>query len=175
MARQAEKQLAKNNVTKIAFLRNSSLGVNAFFVLVRLIWCYRSTTKKTWFLYITTNLVASLIHFQLAAMGSPKFSADGSLKSAGEDLSQAGLTEYLTDIVYMTWIIYVLVAAVTDYAWLLYLAVSVHHSVSFRELTWKDSWVRGLQSLATTATSHCTSQRTNRTADPFITERRTRK
>lgn len=124
MARQAEKQLAKSNVTKIAFLRNAALGVNVIFVLVRLVWCFRSTTKKTWFLYIVTNIVACMIHFQLVSMGTPKFTTDGSLRSAGEDLSQAGLTEYLTDIVYMTWIIYALVACVTDYAWLLYLAVS---------------------------------------------------
>lgn len=124
MARQAEKQLAKNNVAKIAFLRKLALGVNAVFVLIRLVWCFKSTSKKTWFLYILTNIVACTIHSKLASMGSPKFLADGSLRSAGEDLSQAGLTEYLTDIVYMTWIIYVLVALVTDYAWLFYLAVS---------------------------------------------------
>lgn len=124
MARQAEKQLAKNNVAKIALLRNLAIGVNAIFVLVRLVWCFRSTTKKTWFFYIITNIIACMIHTQLSTMGSPKYAADGSLKSSGEDLAQSGLTEYLTDIVYVTWIIYVLVALITDYAWLLYLAAS---------------------------------------------------
>lgn len=124
MARQAEKQLAKTNLAKIALLRNLSIGVNTLFVLVRLVWCYRSTSKKTWFMYIITNIVASMVHSQLAMMGSPKYAADGSLKSAGEDLGQAGLTEYLTDLVYVTWIIYVLVALITDYAWLFYFVVS---------------------------------------------------
>lgn len=124
MARQAEKQLARTNLAKIALLRNLSIGVNTLFVLVRLVWCYRSTSKKTWFMYIITNIVASMVHSQLATMGSPKYAADGSLKSAGEDLGQAGLTEYLTDLVYVTWIIYALVALITDYAWLFYLVVS---------------------------------------------------
>ena len=124
MARQAEKQLAKANVAKIALLRNAAIAVNVIFVLVRLVWCFKSTTKKTWFLYIITNIFACVIHNQLNLMGAPKYNADGSLKSAGEDLAQGGLIEYSTDIVYMTWIIYVLVALITDYAWLLYLAVS---------------------------------------------------
>lgn len=134
MARQAEKQLAKANRAKIIFLRNAAVGVNAVFVLIRLLWCYRSTSKKTWFLYVFTNIFACMIHNQLSLMGSPKYNADGTLKSSGEDLAQSGLTEYLTDIVYMTWIIYVLVALVTDYAWLLYLAVS--HARLCRKGTW---------------------------------------
>lgn len=134
MARQAEKQLAKNNVAKITLLRNVAIGVNATFILIRLLWCYKSTTKKTWFMYIITNIVASMIHRQLSAMGSPKFDADGSLRSSGEDLGQAGLTEYLTDIVYMTWIVYILVALITDYAWLLYLAVSQQHKAGHQNV-----------------------------------------
>ncbi|CCG82865.1 Meiotically up-regulated gene 69 protein [Taphrina deformans PYCC 5710] len=112
MARQAEKQLAKSNVAKITLLRNLAIGVNAVFVLIRLIWCYKSTSKKTWFMYVATNIVASLVHSQLVTMGSPRYAADGSLKSSGEDLGQAGLTEYLTDLVYITWIIYILVKVV---------------------------------------------------------------
>lgn len=123
MARQAEKTLAKSNVAKIAVLRKAAVAVNALFIVVRLLLCYRSTTKKTWFMYIITNIVASLIHSNLEKLGSPRYAADGSLKSAGEDLGQSGLTEYLTDIVYITWIIYILVALITDYAWLLYFSV----------------------------------------------------
>ena len=124
MARQAEKTQAKSNVAKIAFLRKAAVGVNALFIVVRLLLCYKSTTKKTFFLYIITNIAAGLIQYNLERLGSPRYSADGSLRSAGEDLNQAGLTEYLTDIVYLTWIVYVTVALITDYGWLLFLAVS---------------------------------------------------
>jgi hypothetical protein len=123
MARQAEKQLAKDNTAKIALLRRGAISVNLIFVLVRFIYCRASTTKKTYFLYLLTNAIACTIQLQLEKLGSPTFNSDGSLRSAGGDLGQAGVTEYLTDIVYMTWIVYLLVALITDYAWLLYLAV----------------------------------------------------
>lgn len=123
MARQAEKSLVKSNAAKIDFLRKAALGINALFILVRLVWCYNSTSRKTWFLYIMTNIVAGMIQVNLEKLGRPRYAADGSLKSAGEDLGQAGVTEYLTDIIYMTWIIYFCVALITDYAWLLFFTV----------------------------------------------------
>ncbi|ORY81583.1 hypothetical protein BCR37DRAFT_380474 [Protomyces lactucae-debilis] len=123
MARQAEKQLAKDNTAKIALLRRGAVAVNVLFIVIRLIYCRASSTKKTYFLYLLTNLVAGTIQLQLERIGSPTFNSDGSLRSSGGDLGQAGVTEYLTDIVYMTWIVYLLVTFITDYAWLFYLAI----------------------------------------------------
>ena len=36
-------------------------------------------------------------------MGAPRYSPSGALTSAGDDLSQAGLTQYMQDVVYVTW------------------------------------------------------------------------
>ena len=129
MARQAEKQLATANAVKIQNMRKAAVAVNVLFVVVRLVWYYRTTTKKTWFMYVTTNIAATLVQLQLEKIGMPRFTGDGTLVSAGEDLAQQGLTEYLFDIIYMTWIVYTLVAVVTDYAWLLYFAIPVYAGV----------------------------------------------
>lgn len=129
MARQAEKQLANTNAVKIQNMRKAAIAVNVLFILIRLVWYYGTTSKKTWFMYIVTNIAATLIQLQLENIGMPRFAEDGQLISAGEDLGQKGLTEYLFDIVYMTWIVYTLVAVITDYAWLMYLAIPVYATV----------------------------------------------
>ncbi|BFZ56499.1 hypothetical protein PYCC9005_003546 [Savitreella phatthalungensis] len=123
MARQAEKQLAKNNATKIAGMRKIAACINLAFILIRLVWQYGSTNKKTFALYFLTNIVAIGVQLQLERIGKPCFAPDGTLLSPGDDLSQAGVTEYLFDFIYLTWIVFALVAAVTDYAWTLYLLI----------------------------------------------------
>lgn len=56
-------------------------------------------------------------------MGSPKTTANGTLLSAGDDLSQAGLTQYMMDVVFVTWASQIF-ACVWGKAWWLYASVS---------------------------------------------------
>lgn len=55
-------------------------------------------------------------------MGSPRLSPTGSLVSAGDDLSQAGLTQYMMDIVFVTWAAQI-VACVWSKGWWIYASV----------------------------------------------------
>jgi len=75
-------------------------------------------------MYLLTAGLAGWLQFQLESVGRPKYDGRGALISAGSDLGQAGLTEYMFDVVYLTWGIQLLVAFTTTHAWWLYLIVT---------------------------------------------------
>lgn len=56
-------------------------------------------------------------------MSSPKYSPTGALTSAGDDLSQPGLTQYMQDLVYVTWAAQ-LFGLIWSKGWWLYAMVS---------------------------------------------------
>jgi len=60
-------------------------------------------TRSHLTLYILTSLPSLFLTLQLYIMGAPRYSPSGALTSAGDDLSQAGLTQYMQDVVYVTW------------------------------------------------------------------------
>ena len=74
-------------------------------------------------MYFLTAGLAGWLQFQLESVGRPSFDDRGVLITAGSDLGQSGLTEYMFDILYLTWGIQLLVAFITTYAWWLYLLV----------------------------------------------------
>jgi len=57
-------------------------------------------------------------------MGRPRYQ-EGQLLRAGADLNQAGVTEYMFDIIYISWFVLVL-SVVTNLAWFLYLSVPAY-------------------------------------------------
>lgn len=59
-------------------------------------------------------------------MGRPKYAENGTPIRAGLDLEAKGLTEYMWDVVYWTWINLALVMIFGDRAWWLYLVVPVY-------------------------------------------------
>ena len=74
-------------------------------------------------MYIFSTALAGWIQLQLESMGRPRFDTKGGVLKTGEDLGQAGITEYMFDILYLTWGIQVFVAFTTIYAFWLYLLV----------------------------------------------------
>lgn len=87
-------------------------------------------------MYFLSAALAGWVQFQLEFVGRPTFDEKGGVITTGSDLGQAGTTEYLFDILYMTWGIQLLVAFTTTYAWLLYFLV---FSLSVKANL--DSWV----------------------------------
>lgn len=140
MAQGATKRQIVENARKLQQLRIAAALVNLLFVLLRLVLRYASTSKKTFVLYVFSMVVAVMLQLQLEVMGRASYGKTGNLLSAGEDLLQSGTIEYICDILYLTWIIYILVAFVTDYAWILYLSV-IYASYSFTSLKIEDSWL----------------------------------
>jgi hypothetical protein len=74
-------------------------------------------------MYLLSAGLAGWLQFQLESIGRPVFDDRGQVVRSGSDLGQAGLTEYMFDVLYLTWGIQVLVAFTTSYAWWLYLLV----------------------------------------------------
>jgi len=97
-----------------------SIVINLTFLGLRFVFLARSLTR-----YIVLSLPALILEFYLDRLGRPTYSADGSntLLRSGEDLDAKGLTEFMWDIVYWTWINVVLVILFGDRAWWAYLVV----------------------------------------------------
>ena len=118
MAQKAAKVLAVRNTTTLNRTHLISLVLNSVFVLLRFLFLDRS-----WLCYVLLSAPAFAIEFYLDRFGRPVHAQDGTLRRAGEDLEAKGLTEYMWDVLYWTWINVLLVVIFGDRAWWLYLVV----------------------------------------------------
>ncbi|KAI1281313.1 DUF788 domain-containing protein [Xylaria sp. FL0933] len=122
MAQKARKDRAKANAAALKNLHIGSLIVNTLFVLFNFLFKRRSLI-----LYIILSVPSFVCEFVLESTGRPKYdSSTNSLKTAGEDLSAAGLTEYMFDVVWITWASVVLVAFFGNWGWLLWSVVPAY-------------------------------------------------
>jgi hypothetical protein len=95
-----------------------SVILHSLLILLRFFLLSRSLIP-----YLLLSAPALVLEFYLDRLGRPSYAADGSLRRAGEDLEAKGLTEFMWDIVYWTWINIALVVMFGDKAWWLYLVV----------------------------------------------------
>lgn len=125
MANKSAKKQAIANAQTLKLLHAVSAGVNLFYLAVFFIFKRPGSIKP----YLFCSLPAFLLQYQLERMGRPKFDAKGTLVSAGDDLAQAGLTEWFHDVIYLTWICDVL-APITgsNKIWYLYFAIPIYAS-----------------------------------------------
>lgn len=73
--------------------------------------------------YILLSLPALLVEAYLDVLSRPTYHPNGELRKAGEDLDAKGLTEFMWDILYWTWINLILVVILGNRGWWLYLVV----------------------------------------------------
>jgi len=116
--KKAAKSLAVRNAATLSRTHLISAVLHSLFILLRFFLLSRSLTP-----YLILSAPALVLQFYLDRLGRPSYAADGSLRRAGEDLEAKGLTEFMWDIVYWTWINIVLVIVFGDKAWWLYLVV----------------------------------------------------
>ncbi|CAL5875148.1 uncharacterized protein PFLUO_LOCUS9452 [Penicillium psychrofluorescens] len=100
MAQKAAKTLATRNSARLFQTHLISAVLHTFFLLA-LWFSNRYSLKRYLILGILPNLALEAI---LDYIGRPRYHADGSLRTAGADLGATGLTEYMWDVVYWTWI-----------------------------------------------------------------------
>ncbi|KAK9472013.1 uncharacterized protein V1510DRAFT_379556 [Dipodascopsis tothii] len=123
MANASSKKQATANVEALALLHKVSLALNTLYVLSYFFLSRPATIKPFLFL----SLPAWIIETMLERMGRPKYAANGSLVNPGENLAQAGLTEAMWDVVYVTFIIDVLAIVVgRNVVWWLYAVIPVY-------------------------------------------------
>lgn len=106
MAQKARKDRARSNTSALNSLHIGSLAVNALFLLAR--YFFRS---RSLLLYALVSVPSFLCEFTLERAGRPTYDpATKALKASGEDLAAPGLTEYMFDVVWVTWATLLLVA-----------------------------------------------------------------
>ena len=122
MAQKARKDRAKSNSAALNNLHIGSLVVNGLFLLLHFV--FRSRSLLLWFLLSLPGFVCQFI---LDRTGRPSYDPDTkALKSSGEDLAAAGLTEYMFDVVWVTWAAAILVAFLGNWAWSFWVVVPAY-------------------------------------------------
>ncbi|SOV04059.1 uncharacterized protein UDID_07444 [Ustilago sp. UG-2017a] len=111
MARGSAKKTASGNTFLLTLLRNGFLATNAIYLLVRF-WLLRSSVSKpAMFGYVASEAIALGLWLTLQSMAAQ-----------GNDLQQSGLTQYIFDIIYVTWFVQ-LASLVSGKFWYLYLTI----------------------------------------------------
>ncbi|KAF7559977.1 hypothetical protein G7046_g4179 [Stylonectria norvegica] len=122
MAQKAKKDLAKHNTASLNSLHLGSLIVNLLFLLAH--FFFRS--RSLW-LYIPLSVPAFICEYVLEVSGRPKYDATTkALKRSGEDLAAQGLTEYMFDVVWVTWASAILVILFGNGGWFLWLTLPAY-------------------------------------------------
>lgn len=122
MAQKAKKDRAKSNASALNTLHTGSLVINVLFLLSHFLFKSRSLVA-----YGLFNTPSFICEWVLETSGRPKFdAATGSLKTAGEDLGAAGLTEYMFDVIWVTWASTILVMLFGNWGWLLWASLPAY-------------------------------------------------
>ena len=119
MAQKAAKTLAARNVSILNRTLLLTLGFHGTFLLLRLLFLRRSLT-----LYAILSAPALIIQFWFERISRPTYGPNGELKRSGEDLEAQGLTEWMWDVLYWTYLCLVFVAVIGDYGWWAYVSAS---------------------------------------------------
>ncbi|CAK46168.1 hypothetical protein CBS63078_9991 [Aspergillus niger] len=123
MAQKAAKTLAARNASLLT--RTHLISFALHFLFLALHWLFNRPRSLT--PYFTLACPTLIIEFYLERLGRPVYNpADGSLRSPGEDLGAAGLTEYMWDVLYWTWGCIGAACLFGDRAWWLWIVVPVY-------------------------------------------------
>lgn len=123
MAQKARKDRAKSNISALNNLHIGTITLNILFLLSTFLWRQRSLL-----LYVLLSVPSLVCEFILERTGRPSY-VNGSLKSAGEDLAGEGLTEYMFDVIWVTWGCLVAVIVFGNWGWLLWAVVPAYGAV----------------------------------------------
>ncbi|KIX03710.1 uncharacterized protein Z518_07263 [Rhinocladiella mackenziei CBS 650.93] len=119
MAQKAAKSLAVRNTSRLKQTHLTTLAIHGLFLLLHFTLPTSLSLKR----YALLSAPGLAIEFYLERLARPSYNPDGSLRRAGDDLDAKGLTEFMWDILYWTWINLILVMVFGDRAWWLYLVV----------------------------------------------------
>lgn len=89
-------------------VRNLHIGMASSIILsilFRFLLRRNSLLHPSWgliIIFLTTSTPSFVLYRYLTGIGTTKRNADGTLISSGEDLNQAGITEWCFDVIYIT-------------------------------------------------------------------------
>lgn len=122
MAQKAKKDRAKSNTTALNNLHIGTAVVHALFLAFHFL--LRSRSLVTYGLLSAPSLICEYV---LESSGRPKYdSQTKALIKSGEDLNAPGLTEYMFDVIWVTWASLVAVIVFGNWGWLLWALVPAY-------------------------------------------------
>lgn len=122
MAQKAKKDRAKANTAALNNLHMGSAIVNLVFLASHFLWRPHSLV-----LYGVLSAPALACEYVLERSGRPRYdAASKTLKSSGEDLAAAGLTEYMFDVIWVTWASALLAMLFGSWGWALWAVVPAY-------------------------------------------------
>ncbi|KAM0256447.1 hypothetical protein ACHAQJ_004972 [Trichoderma viride] len=122
MAQKAKKDRAKSNAASLNNLHIGSLIVHVLFILSHFLFRSRSLLA-----YGLLSIPSFICEYILEVSGRPKYdAATGALKSSGEDLAAAGLTEYMFDVIWVTWASIISAIFFGKWGWMLFAVVPAY-------------------------------------------------
>lgn len=143
MAQKAKKDRAKSNAAALNNLHIGAAVVNVLFLAWNFLFKSRSLLA-----YVLLSLPSFVCQYFLENAGRPKFDpATGALRSSGEDLAASGLTEYMWDVVWVTWACQVLVMLFGNWFWLLWVVVPAYGAFKGYGLFGQARQMAGLQGM----------------------------
>ena len=119
MAKNAAKSLAVRNTARLKQTHLITLAIHVTFLL----FAFVIRRSLSLYRYILLSAPGLAIEAYLHILATPTYGQDGNIRSAGSDLSEKGLTEFMWDVVYWTWINLIAVMVIGNWAWWLYLVV----------------------------------------------------
>ena len=123
MAQKATKALATRNAAALNRIHLISLVIHLLFLGLRgVLW----SGSVRLLLYGLVSLPAVAIEVFMELNSRPKYTPDGEVARAGDDLDARGLTDYLFDVLYWTWATIVVAALFGNRAWWMWVAVPVY-------------------------------------------------
>ncbi|KAF2139094.1 uncharacterized protein K452DRAFT_300656 [Aplosporella prunicola CBS 121167] len=127
MANKAAKTQAARNTARLNQTLLVTLVVHALSLALRFLFRRRTFTTRSLVAYFLLSLPALLIQFWFERIARPTHDRQtGELKKPGEDLEAKGLTEWMWDVLYWTYICVVLVGLFGDWAWWFYTVVPLY-------------------------------------------------
>ncbi|TAQ86065.1 hypothetical protein B7494_g5608 [Chlorociboria aeruginascens] len=122
MAQKAKKDRAKANIASLNNLHVGTLSLNALFIFYNLLVARRSLVA-----WVIISIPCFIAEYILETTGRPTFDpTTKALKSSGEDLAAPGLTEYLFDIIWVTWCCLIAVVTFGNWGWIIWAAVPAY-------------------------------------------------
>lgn len=125
MASSSLKKTASSNTTKLNQLHQISAGV----IVLTTIFVASLRRPGNFYPFVLFQIPLLGCEWFLESIGRPTYKYDlvnqyNKLVKAGQDLNQSGLTEYLFDIIYFTWILDILLIIIgRNFIWYLWLII----------------------------------------------------
>lgn len=116
MAQKAKKDRARSNAAALSNLHIGTAAVHILFLAFHLFLGSRSLVA-----YVLLSAPSFACEYVLETTGRPRYDlATGALRTAGEDLNAQGLTEYMFDVIWVTWGSLICVMLFGNWGWLLW-------------------------------------------------------